>query len=444
VRIEPGEIEAALLRHPAIAQAAVIARARDSGRGSDRQLVAYMVGDPDAIPPAAQLRAFLRETLPEVMVPSAFVALDEMPLNPNGKLDRALLPEPAAPAAHGSTLTDTERRLADLWREVLDLAWTPGPEADFFDLGGQSLLAFRLFELIAEHLGCELTPSVLVEASTVRSLSARIDEGGGETAQLVKVHGDGTRTPCVYVHHIAGEMFTLRTFASTLGPEQPLYGLEAAPDWETPNEPVSVVETAAHCISILRRFQPSGPYRIIGHSWAGVVAFEMACRLQRAGEEVALLGLLDPAAPHTLTWHGRLRARAREIAGLAPDGRRAHLPRLVLSTARRRIASGLRGDQEPMDEAARLRAEGEEWLARLRSLERKYRPGRFRGEVVVYNTEESARYTGSFALGWERYIDGPVRTVRVAGDHVTMLTEANAQVIAQDMAKRMHAAPGMR
>ena len=173
-RIEPGEIEAALVRHAGVAQAAVIAREDQPG---DKRLVAYVVPAGDqAVDPAA-LRAHLGQSLPDYMVPSAFVALDRLPLTPNGKLDRKALP---APDRTPSTLrraprTPQEEMLCALFAEVLGLERV-GIDDNFFALGGHSLLATRLISRIRATLDVELAIRSLFEAPTVEALVKRLDE----------------------------------------------------------------------------------------------------------------------------------------------------------------------------------------------------------------------------------------------------------------------------
>ncbi|HEX8066640.1 MAG TPA: amino acid adenylation domain-containing protein [Thermoleophilaceae bacterium] len=433
VRIEPGEIEDALARHPAVRQAAVVARARPLDH--EPRLVAYVVAEPGAAEGRA-LREFLRRTLPETMVPSAFVALDELPLNPNGKLDRSRLPEPSAGAADGSPLTETERRLADLWTGLLGLEHAPGPQDDFFELGGQSLLAFELFERLGRDLGRDLAPNVLVEASTLRSLAARIDGGTAGSRRLVRLNEDGARVPVTYVHAGAGGMFSLRRFSAALGPDQPVFGLQAFADEQIESgDLMSVEETAAECLSVLQSVQPQGPYLLAGHSIGGHIAFEMACRLEAAGDRVSFLGLLDPAAPHTQRRSGRVRARLREVVNAGPEPRRTGLGRVVASAAAARLRG--RTAAPGVDAAA---PEDDAWLGNLGDVERAYDPPRYRGGAVVYRTAEMGRYTGSDTLGWERYVEGDLVSCRVPGDHVTMLVDPHVQAVARTMREHLHAA----
>ncbi|MFL5541582.1 MAG: condensation domain-containing protein, partial [Longimicrobiaceae bacterium] len=169
-RIEPGEIEAALRRHPGVADCAVTAREDVPG---DRRLVAYVVGGADA----DALRAGLRRTLPEYMVPAAFVALASLPLTPNGKLDRRALPAPeyAAHEAFAAPRTPAEEVLAGIWAEVLRTDRV-GVNDNFFALGGHSLLATRVASRIRAVLDAEVPLRVLFERTTVAQLAQAVDE----------------------------------------------------------------------------------------------------------------------------------------------------------------------------------------------------------------------------------------------------------------------------
>jgi amino acid adenylation domain-containing protein/thioester reductase-like protein/non-ribosomal peptide synthase protein (TIGR01720 family) len=184
-RIELGEIEAVLAAHPDVAQAAVIVR---EDRPGDKRLLAYVVavgGDGYRLD---LLREYVRERLPEYMVPAAFVALDMLPLTPNGKLDRNALPIPEL----GSTgvgrvpRTPQEQLLAELFAEVLGLAGV-GVDDDFFDLGGHSLLATRLVARVRATLGVELELRALFETPTVAGLATHLD-GAGQARLALTVY----------------------------------------------------------------------------------------------------------------------------------------------------------------------------------------------------------------------------------------------------------------
>ncbi|HYO67456.1 MAG TPA: amino acid adenylation domain-containing protein, partial [Archangium sp.] len=178
LRIEPGEVEGVLARHPAVREAVVVAR-EDLAGGTG--LVAYVTARPGEALETAALRTFLRDSLPEYMVPAAFVVLDALPLTRSGKLDRRALPAPEAPRvdeSHIAPRTDTERKLAGLWSELLGLEQV-GVRNDFFELGGHSLLATRLLSRIRGAFQVELPLQALFEARTLEAQAVRVDEAAG-------------------------------------------------------------------------------------------------------------------------------------------------------------------------------------------------------------------------------------------------------------------------
>ena len=218
-RIEPGEVEAALGRHPDVAACAVVAR--DDAPGG-RGLVAYVVGGADG----EALRAHLRHSLPAHLVPAAFVALDALPLTPNGKLDRRALPVPRvrpAEARHTAPRTPAEALLAGLWAEVLGLERV-GVDDDFFALGGHSLLATRLVSRIRQAFGVELPLRALFDAPTVSDLAARVEalRGAGLPAlpPVVRMERDGP-LPLSFAQERLW-------FLHRLEPESPFYNIPAA------------------------------------------------------------------------------------------------------------------------------------------------------------------------------------------------------------------------
>jgi amino acid adenylation domain-containing protein len=431
VRIEPADIEEAILRHPDIRQTVVVAREK---RGGGKWLVGYIVCESGRQPDGRELREMLRTSLPKPMIPSVFVTLDALPLNANGKLDRAELPEPLSSATGARPLTPSEQKVGEMWRELLSLEGLPSPEDDYFELGGDSLRAFELFDRVEAAFGRLLSPNVLLEASTLGSLAELIDSGR-DSSRLVKLHADGTRIPTIYVQSGAGGMLALRKFGAVLGPDQPLYGIQALIDQEIEAGGIGgVPEIAAQCMAALREAQPQGPYILVGHSIGGHVAYEMAAQLEASGEKVLLLGLLDPAGPHTLRWRGRTIARALELTGLGAEPRREGAHRVAWSAVKRqvgwRLHPGRNGDGA---EGGGSPDRPSLWMRNLRAIEQSYQPPRYGGRVVAYTTAENTRYTGSTTLGWDRYVDGPLTTRRVPGDHVSMLLEPNVDVVAAAM-----------
>ncbi|NRD47314.1 non-ribosomal peptide synthetase/type I polyketide synthase, partial [Corallococcus exiguus] len=290
-RIELPEVEAALLIHPDVHQAAVLLREDVPG---DKRLVAYVTA-PDTLS-AASLRAFLLRHLPEYMVPSAFVHLDALPLTAQAKLDRRALPPPDARATsdYVAPRTPTEALLATLWAELLHKEQV-GIHDDFFASGGHSLLAVRLAASIRARTGKSLPLAALFQAPTVEQLATVLDGGPAPTSSLVVIQRGGTRQPFFCVHPAGGNVLAFADLARRLGPEQPVYGLQAQGlDGRLP--PLDSIDAMArHYVAALRSAQPHGPYRLGGWSLGAVIAAEMARHLHQAGEVVELLALIEPS-----------------------------------------------------------------------------------------------------------------------------------------------------
>jgi amino acid adenylation domain-containing protein len=177
-RIEPGEIEAALAGHAAVAEAVVVAREDRPDRPGDRRLAAYLVPAPGAEPSAAELQEHLRRSLPDYMIPSVFVVLDALPLNRSGKVDRKALPAPGdtergSQANYVPPRTDMEERIARVWREALGVERV-GVHDSFFELGGHSLLLLQVVGRLQEALGRDLPKGMMFEHPTIASLAAAL------------------------------------------------------------------------------------------------------------------------------------------------------------------------------------------------------------------------------------------------------------------------------
>jgi amino acid adenylation domain-containing protein len=298
-RIELEEIEDALRHDPAIGDAAVVARRDSTGSNT---LIGYIVPrDGQTVDPAAVKRA-LAERCPPYMLPAALVVLPVLPLTPNGKLDRTALPEPGsheperAPALEPRTLV--EAQLHAILERVLGRSGI-GVTDNFFELGGHSLLAVRLFAQIERAFGIKLPVSVLFTAPDIAQLAQHLQAAGFRSpwSSLVPIQTEGTRRPLFMVPGIGGNVLCYSDLSRLLGPDQPLYGLQARglDEREPPFEHIPPM--AAHYLAEARKVQPHGPYRLGGTCFGGVVAYEMAQQLRAAGESVELLFLLEAWPP---------------------------------------------------------------------------------------------------------------------------------------------------
>jgi len=316
-RIELGEIEHVLAGYPGVGQCAVILR-------EDSYLAAYVVSarghaDPDP----GRLREHLGERLPTYMIPTVFLALPELPLTLNGKLDTARLPEPT-PRSHGHIPpdTDTERWLATTWQELLDVEQV-GAEDSFFELGGNSLHGTQLIARIRDHLHVEFEPRQLFANHVLRQLAARLDRSGVEDSahadDVVGLQPRGTRPPLYFVHPAGGSVAHYVRLAPLLGDDQPFYAIDD-PGLRGASSTADLAERAGQYVEAIRRVHPSGPYYLGGWSLGGIIALEMARQLTDAGEKVAIVIAVDTGLPtdqHVPDDMDVLSGFVRDLAGIA-------------------------------------------------------------------------------------------------------------------------------
>lgn len=310
-RIEPAEIEAALLHHPAMAQAVVVLRSEDPAHP---RLVAYWVPragarsrNSGASASAEQLRGFLAERLPAVMVPEAFVELEALPLTSNGKLDRQALPAPppaSPPNARVEPATERERQLWGLWSKVLGHGEF-GCADTFCLVGGHSLAAMRLAEEVESLWGQRLSVAEIFRHPTIRELAAWLAQRQPvpASANLVILQPAGQRLPLHVIHGWGGMIGGFIHLARALAPERPVLGLQNSPDAAWCPQ-VSVADLAARYAEQILSRHGCGPIHLLGYSAGGWYAYAVAAALLERGVRIGLLAVLDTEA--TARIHRRL------------------------------------------------------------------------------------------------------------------------------------------
>jgi amino acid adenylation domain-containing protein len=442
-RIEPGEIEARLRQHPAIEAAAVIAREGEEGDGSpagaERRLVAYIVPRPgqETALDDAGLRGFLREAIPNFMLPSAVVRLQGLPRTPSGKLDRGALPAPpSADVVRGSTALAPrdalELELAAIWESTIGIR-PIGVRDDFFDLGGNSMLAVRLFSAMDRALGLKLPLAALFEAPTIEGLAGLVRQGGWrpQHTSLVPIQVGGTGPPLFCVHWLGGNVLVYRQLALHLGPEQPVYGLQAVGLDGRERPHTSIEDMAAHYVGEMLSLQPSGPYYLGGASLGGKVAFEMAQQLRARCEQVALVALFDtvgdvdlPAVPIG----ERVRLHTARLRDLSRGKQAAYLLSRIRFRARRAAVGFL----------IRLGWPLPPFLWNLKETTYRaavnYRPRPYPGKVTLFRAREG-RPVGKedIFLGWDRVAGGGMEVHEIPGDHVSLMKEPGVRLLAEEL-----------
>ncbi|MFD9452232.1 amino acid adenylation domain-containing protein [Streptomyces sp. NPDC059985] len=300
-RIELGEIESAVSDLPGVSAAAV---AVHTGAAGVRRLVAYTVPTASGSTEPARLRAELSASLPEFMVPSAFVELAALPLTVNGKVDRAALPAPDFGDGGGRPPKDArEELIAAAFAEVLGLERV-GAEDNFFELGGHSLLAMRLVGRIRAELGIPIQVATVMSAPTVADIASRIGDDARRDALriLMPLRERGTAAPLFCFHPASGFSWQYTGLLRHLDADRPVYGLQSPGLSGSLPDVTDVVGLAELYLAEIRTVQPQGPYHFLGYSFGGTVAQTLAALLQERGEEVAFLGLLDAYPPETDDW----------------------------------------------------------------------------------------------------------------------------------------------
>jgi amino acid adenylation domain-containing protein len=294
IRVELGGIEATVRELGLAAQCVVIAAARDE---HDVRLVAFVV-EPQ-VTDAASFRKALAARLPDYMLPQGLVVLETMPVTANGKLDRMKLRELAfqAPRAGGSKRAAegvAEQAVAAAFATVLGVR-DVGADDDFFDLGGHSLSCVLLMEELQNKLGISVSPGLLFEHTTVAAIAKALYTGS-ESAQRPILLSQSADKPALFL--LLG-VHLYRELARRLQDHYSVYGVYAGSELALfeGGEGPSVTTLAAEYVSLIKRQQPVGPYRVGGMSFGGIVAYEVAQLLRRAGDEVEHLLLIDAVLP---------------------------------------------------------------------------------------------------------------------------------------------------
>jgi thioesterase domain-containing protein/acyl carrier protein len=390
--------------------------------GSD-QLVAYYETREGAEVLPGELRRLLLERLPRFMVPSRFVPVDNLPLLPNGKVDRQallacrddLVPRPAGRVCDPPA-DAVEAQMMRIFSDLIDVAEV-GREDSFFELGGDSLLLPRLIDRIEGDFGVTFSLGVVFEAPTVRSLAVAVQARKSTSSwrSLVPIRAGGCRPPLYLVHGLGGEISYFYNFVPHLHPEQPVYALQPPADAYTALEPI-----AAHYIREIRLRQPTGPYRLGGYCLGGWIAFEMAHQLVEAGESVPLLMIIDSAVPGTRPLTPLLANRIRRLASSTP----AEVLEKVKRRLKRASAPFERAREVPNDPNM-LRWDSvprafHAVATRHYNALRDYTPRPLDTDVWLFRGEDD-RFRRD--LGWTPLVRGRLTIEMIPGDHANLLKD---------------------
>jgi amino acid adenylation domain-containing protein len=350
-RVEPSEIEAVLLRHAAVVQAVVVARANAD---RDHRLIAYFTGTAGVV--EGELRQHLRRFLPDYMIPAAYVELSKLPLTANGKVDRTALPEPIEAPAKTAThrlppVKETEAALLAIWREVLERS-DIDPNDNFFDIGGHSMRAVRLTYYLEQNFGVVLPFTVLFEAPTIAELAGRLVEAikfGDDRIDQPIVRFEGGDRPVFAFPPGTADALSYAGLAPRLA-QWRLHAFNFIAE-------ESRIETYA---DLIERQAPDGPYVLFGYSGGGNFAFRTARALEARGKRVGAVVMVDSSrfvGPFDFP-ESEVRSLALEFLGsegVQPYIKNAALKDKVIHTIQRyHEALGLNLDSGAVDAAIHL------------------------------------------------------------------------------------------
>ena len=389
-----------------------------------------------------------------VIFPSDFSAYVDS-LRPRHS-DRAPAKIVAAPPVNPDE--EVEVTMTRWWKELLGVT-AVGTQDDFFELGGQSLTGVRLLAKVKKKYGVDLKLATLFSATTIEQLSALVRKQTAPRSSfhsLVPIQTKGTKPPLFVIHGMGGNVLGFRDLTQNLESDQPVYGVEYSIGESSPVL-LRMEDLATRYLQEIRRLQPNGPYYLLGYSFGGLLAFEMAQQLHAAGQEVGLLGMLDtflmngfraPAEKRPL-WK-RLKTKTAGLGGHAwrlmfgPE-RRGYLKEdltdridAIIGQGRQFIYGVLRARGRSIPKFLH-RAKDVNWFAATR-----YEALPYPGRVTLFRaaTPESFIDTLDPDLGWRSLAGGGVEIHEIPGTHRKMMREPNVRILAREVGKTLASAYG--
>jgi amino acid adenylation domain-containing protein len=432
VRIELGEIENIVGQFPGVRQSITTTFI---GKDGTKEVVSYVVMNKEKEFNQKELRSFVREKLPEYLVPTFFVELEEIPVTPVGKLDYKRLPSPTVSFERDQVISPrnpVEKKLVSIWESLLD--YSPISIRDnFFDLGGNSLLAMRLFSLIEKNFSKRLPVSSIFQEETIENLASLIfsnNSSESKISPIVAIQPLGTKKPLFCVHGGGGEVLIYRDLTVELGNNQPVYGLRYV---NRESKSMSVEDLAKQYIKEVRRLQPEGPYHLLGFCYGGAIAYEMAYQLISSGQKVNFLTIINfekPGYEPSKSFKNLALNKLRRLYNMPLNESFSLVNRKIfglLGFSKESHASQTLKDNSYLTNEAIHKSED------IKKAINEYKPKPYPGKMVLIRGINYDRYEDK--LGWENTNDGYIQVNRVFAPHHLMLKKPHVGMIVKQIEK---------
>lgn len=444
VRIELGEIESVLNGHGRVKESVVVAKQAKNGKS---ELIAYLILSDGIEFDAHEIRNYIQKKLPTSMCPNHFVAIEKYPFTPTGKIDRKNLERRDIqktirnPEKTDENISQIQQIVIDSWKSQLGI--DVDIDDDFFDIGGDSLSAVQLCDLLEQRLGKKVNLATLFECRTARSLAEKLEtvsEGEEASALIVPLtqseQGSGAHLFCIcgiYLYEPLAQLIGEKHSVS--GIFLPVEEIALRENRELP----SLEKMASMYGGAVRKIQPKGPYCLAGLSFGGLLAYELARQLTEAGEQVNLLAMFDAMLPNSVSKYDRIKAHMK--IGLK-SGPRYFLDKTV-ETIKNKCA-GNSGEPEFVDD----KLEGSKRnmaIMRNKMYDRaafvyRSKMPEYKGSATFFKAGERTEFrklTDGPHCGWEEFIQGELETHEAPGNHITMLDRSNVKGIAEVLKKKL-------
>lgn len=434
MRIELLEIEACLKSYPSITDCVVVARSLQ--KNDEKSLIAYLVIKNTEKIVASDLNKYVAEQLPDYMIPAIFIKLDMLPVNHNAKLDRSQLPKPSSENIIISTdflpaSSNIEKTLIKIWQELFKIK-NIGIDHNFFELGGDSLLAVNFLIEVDSKFNKFIPISIMLEAPTIREIAKILTtntpiEGMSDVVVLKK----GNSEPPLFC---LDGVLIYKDLANNLNTERMVCGVYLEEDSslihnDHDSEEFSLYSSFENVVTrylkSIRAFQPNGPYYLCGLSFGGIIALEVAKRLKQKGEAIHLVAMFDSYAPGYLKSLSRIKRifiHIRLITQLGwPYLKQKLIKRLSMYTIRMAANTKIKSEFiSGIDSSS----------AELRDIAfESYVPSTYQDKVVLFKAQQNSEFeSGLSDLGWRQFIP-KLEIHKISGNHMGILKQGNVKEI---------------